>query len=115
MSLPGLSLAFKPHPHRYAAVARIVGEPGVGQLHGQQPAGVRRGLVGQLDDDDGASGVEGVQGQHEELTAADAGVWIDPPAPRDGVNEVLVVTAGLKLAPARPARGGSIRDLLQGR
>ena len=33
MSLPGLSLAFKPHPHRYAAVARIVGEPGVGLSH----------------------------------------------------------------------------------
>lgn len=33
MSLPGLSLAFKPHPHQYAAVARIVGEPSVGLFH----------------------------------------------------------------------------------
>ena len=33
MSLPGLSLAFKPHPHQYAAVARIVAEPSVGLFH----------------------------------------------------------------------------------
>ncbi|NUT48323.1 MAG: helicase, partial [Saccharothrix sp.] len=33
LSLPGLALTFKPHPHQYAAVARIVSEPSVGLFH----------------------------------------------------------------------------------
>ncbi|HYU84387.1 MAG TPA: SNF2-related protein, partial [Kribbellaceae bacterium] len=33
LTLPGLALTFKPHPHQYAAVARIVHEPSVGLFH----------------------------------------------------------------------------------
>ncbi len=33
LSLPGLALTFKPHPHQYAAVARIINEPSVGLFH----------------------------------------------------------------------------------
>ncbi|MGI5213870.1 hypothetical protein [Plantactinospora sp. CA-290183] len=33
LALPGLALTFKPHPHQYSAVARIVGEPSVGLWH----------------------------------------------------------------------------------
>ncbi|MDG4793115.1 SNF2-related protein [Micromonospora sp. WMMD1082] len=33
LTLPGLALTFKPHPHQYSAVARIVNEPSVGLWH----------------------------------------------------------------------------------
>ncbi|TMC01271.1 MAG: helicase [Chloroflexi bacterium] len=33
LSLPGLALTFKPHPHQVAAVARIIAEPAVGLYH----------------------------------------------------------------------------------
>jgi len=33
LSLPGLALTFKPHPHQIAAVARIIAEPAVGLYH----------------------------------------------------------------------------------
>jgi N12 class adenine-specific DNA methylase/SAM-dependent methyltransferase len=33
LSLPGLALTFKPHPHQLAAVARIIAEPAVGLYH----------------------------------------------------------------------------------
>ena len=33
LSLPGLALTFKPHPHQIAAVARIITEPAVGLYH----------------------------------------------------------------------------------
>lgn len=33
LSLPGLALTFKPHPHQIAAVARIIVEPAVGLYH----------------------------------------------------------------------------------
>ncbi|NIL60077.1 hypothetical protein HCB18_27820 [Salinispora arenicola] len=33
LTLPGLALTFKPHPHQYSAVARIVNEPSIGLWH----------------------------------------------------------------------------------
>jgi N12 class adenine-specific DNA methylase len=33
LSLPGLSTAFRPRPHQYAAVARVIHEPAVGLFH----------------------------------------------------------------------------------
>ncbi|MEJ3743140.1 SNF2-related protein [Actinomycetes bacterium KLBMP 9797] len=33
LTLPGLALTFKPHPHQHAAVARMVNEPSVGLFH----------------------------------------------------------------------------------
>ncbi|MFY1633706.1 hypothetical protein ACN27F_10570 [Solwaraspora sp. WMMB335] len=33
LTLPGLALTFKPHPHQHSAVARIVNEPAVGLWH----------------------------------------------------------------------------------